>query len=268
MSAGARTRAKFSTSKKLIILVITIIIVSILNDRRKKLKGILKEFLKKSENRNNLLFYREYALIEREMGRFESCVNILQTAIESATISSEEDRSSLLSLNRTLLETLLDVRTYDESKKHRVLRAFSRLLPGNTDKNELGTVEDYLREFLENFLAESPPVDDDWIDTYFLPNSICDNIACYVYLLYEAKRDISEILSATDACLKHTREVKHLQERFHEIEIVVLQLLNERNRGVHNVLVERLNIALDSYPDNFYLLSVFAGIQVNRQLSD
>lgn len=43
----------------------------------------MKEFLKKDENRNNLYFYKEYALIELEMGRFSNCMNILETAIQS-----------------------------------------------------------------------------------------------------------------------------------------------------------------------------------------
>jgi len=45
----------------------------------KKLRATLKEFLKKDENRNNLYFYKDYALIELEMGRFSNCINILKT---------------------------------------------------------------------------------------------------------------------------------------------------------------------------------------------
>ncbi|XP_015609802.1 protein NRDE2 homolog, partial [Cephus cinctus] len=73
------------------------------DSRRKKLKTSLKEFLKKDENRNNLHFYREYALIEREMERFDNCVNILETTIQSQgqnleSISNDEEKTALLSV--------------------------------------------------------------------------------------------------------------------------------------------------------------------------
>lgn len=178
------------------------------------MRGILKEFLKKGENRNNLHFYREYALIEGEMNRFDSCTNILETAIETASASNENERASIVSLRRTLIETLLDSRVYDESKRIRVIKVLCQFVPGCEETNNIEPVEEHLHEYLENFLAEPPATEAEWMDTYFLPNYDCDNIACYVYLLYVDNRDVAEILNVFDACLNHTRGTKHLQVSF------------------------------------------------------
>jgi len=84
------------------------------------LKTTLKEFLKKDENRNNLYFYKEYALIELEMGKFNNCINILETAIQSqeacpSAVTNIYEKAALFALYRTVIETLLDIKMYNET---------------------------------------------------------------------------------------------------------------------------------------------------------
>lgn len=82
--------------------------------RRKKVKSTVKDFLKRDQNRNNLLFYREYALIEWELGNRDGACKILTTAINAqpgalpvVSVLNEQEKSGLCSLYRTLCELYL-----------------------------------------------------------------------------------------------------------------------------------------------------------------
>nr|CAI5852581.1 unnamed protein product [Callosobruchus analis] len=54
-----------------------------MNDHYKKnhLKKNIKEILKKEDNRQNEVFYLEYALIEYELNNVDSCMNIINVAL-------------------------------------------------------------------------------------------------------------------------------------------------------------------------------------------
>lgn len=174
---------------------------------------MLKEFLKKEENRNNLHFYKEYALIEKEMGKFDNCVNILETAIQSqgacpSVIANLEERAALLGLYRTFIETLLNSDTYQETNKLRILNVFEQMVP-MVDENQLLLVEEYLENCVKGFLQEVAVEDDK--DTYLLPNLKCDTITCYAYLLYVRDSDIYKVMNMFVNCLNHYKECHHIQ---------------------------------------------------------
>lgn len=177
------------------------------------MKSILKEFLKKDVNRNNLHFYKEYALIEREMGRFESCINILETAIQSnctcpSMISDHEEKAALFNLYRTLFETLLNTETYKEAHKEKILNVIKHMVPESTD-TQLLLVEKYLRDSVNNFLKTEPMSKD--TDTFFLPNLDCDVIVCYTLFLYVKNNNIEEVIDIYKCCIEHCKELPHLQ---------------------------------------------------------
>lgn len=177
---------------------------------------MLKEFLKKEENRNNLHFYKEYALIEKEMGRFDNSVSILETAIQSqnacpSTVSNSEEGAALFSLYRTFIETLLNFDTYNDTNKVRIMKVIGRMIPG-ADENQLLLVEKYLENCVKNFLQQVPAEDEK--DTYFLPNLKCDTIACYAYLLYIQGSNFDIITNMFTACINHYKGCRHTQVSF------------------------------------------------------
>ncbi|XP_012286452.1 protein NRDE2 homolog [Orussus abietinus] len=238
------------------------------DSRDKKLKTILKDFLKKEENRNNLHFYREYALIEREMGRFDQCINILKTAIQlqndnPGSVSNYEERAALFSIYRTLIETLLNTETYQESHKDRALEIFCQMIP-QPNKSSLAEVEEYLFDNVQQFLQT--PIPQFIEETYFLPNLECDLIMCYIYFLYVNQRNIYDILTIFKNCLEHSNECLHLQERLYEGEIALLQLYCEQNLRCRSIYRTVINCALNAYPDNFYILSAFAEMESSLPL--
>jgi len=50
----------------------------------------------------------------------------------------------------------------------------------------------------------------------------------------------------------------------YESQIAILQLHHERTQSMQAVLKETLSRTLNIYPNNFYALSVFAGIEVKN----
>ncbi|XP_063226950.1 nuclear exosome regulator NRDE2 [Bacillus rossius redtenbacheri] len=81
--------------------------------RRRRLRAAVKDFLKQEGNRNNLLYYREYALIQHELGHHESALQVLRTAIGArgglpvAGVPCRRERAGLCLLHRTLCELAL-----------------------------------------------------------------------------------------------------------------------------------------------------------------
>lgn len=184
-----------------------------ISSRGKKLKNTLKEFLKKEENRNNLHFYKEYALIEKEMGRFDNCVNILETAIQSqsacpSAISNFDERAALFSLYRTFIETLLNSDTYTEMHRERILNVMKQIVPG-VGENQLQSVTEYLENCVKSFLQEVPAEDEK--DTFFLPSLKCDTIVCYAYLLYIRDSDIGRVMNIFTDCINHYKVSHYTQ---------------------------------------------------------
>ncbi|XP_057323070.1 nuclear exosome regulator NRDE2 [Microplitis mediator] len=227
----------------------------------KKLKVILKDFLKRDENRNNLHYYREYALVEREMGRVSNCVNILETAIQTKgnnpeACGNQHERAALMSLYRTLLEVLLDVKMWDQLKPN--TSHITKVLCAMTNESLVST-EKYLYTCYQDFVDNSK--EHDQVDHQFLPNFHCDAIACYVYLLFITNHQHQEIFQVFDTCLESSEKSPSIHERFYETKISFLQLMCELKIFKYSALEESLKRACESYPNNFYLLSVYAGIE-------
>ncbi|KAG7198202.1 hypothetical protein KM043_005611 [Ampulex compressa] len=232
------------------------------DNKGKKLKNILKEFLKKEENRNNLHFYREYALIEREMGRYDSCVNILETAIQSqgtcpSLISNLEEKAALVSLYRTIIETLLDSEMYKEDHKQRILNVIEQIASGS-ELEQLLPVEEYLQNCVKSYLQEVPSEEE--MDLFFLPNLKCDTIICYAYFIYTRDSNICKANQVLMQCIDHYKECPYIQEILYESQLAILELHHEHTQDTYN-LKNTLTNMLNVYPNNFYALSVLASIE-------
>ncbi|XP_063981715.1 nuclear exosome regulator NRDE2 [Diachasmimorpha longicaudata] len=231
----------------------------------KKLKGILKEFLKKEENRNNLDFYREYAVIEREMGRWENCMSILETAIESRGnvilgIKNVDEQKCVLNLYRTLLECLLETRNWDVNNKTRIMKIFAQMSSGTSEAEQMCRTEEYLRDSYEEFI-NAPDILDAGLGEYFQPNFYCDAVMCYVYFLYIGGRDFEEIDRVFDRCIERSRTNRYLEEIFYEGELIFKQMVGEHSGRRVKDLKASLDIALNKFPDNFYMLSVSSAFE-------
>jgi hypothetical protein len=179
------------------------------------LKTTLKEFLKKDENRNNLYFYKEYALIELEMGKFNNCINILETAIQSqevcpSAVTNIYEKAALFSLYRTVIETLLNIKMYNESHKQWILKIFGQMIPNKYENSKQDSlIEAYLSSCVQEFLRASSDANEENI--FFLSNLECDTIICYVYFLYVKNNDIQIVIEILKNCIDHSKDYPYLQ---------------------------------------------------------
>ncbi|XP_077277716.1 uncharacterized protein LOC143905922 [Temnothorax americanus] len=69
------------------------------------------------------------------------------------------------------------------------------------------------------------------------------------------------IVDILKSCIDHSKDYPYLQEMLYESQIAILQLHHERTQSMQTVLKGTLSKILNRYPNNFYALSVFAGIE-------
>ncbi|KAJ8675185.1 hypothetical protein QAD02_010971 [Eretmocerus hayati] len=230
--------------------------------KNKKLKSMLKSFLKRAENRNNLHFYREFALIEYELGSVEGSIQLLKTIIQSQDAKSLEtnDIVALFSLYKTVFGILLS----DESNGVFDQNTFDSLI--ETLKNDLRicfshTSSTSVQEMLYNEVLKflTNPVTDEKEDEFILPNIFCDLLMCHAYLTYHAdKEDLNDILGLFEKCLMHTEKCPRLQERLYETKILFLQFCQSKDESVSNHLPLAVSEALEKFPNNFFFLPLNA----------
>ncbi|XP_077279154.1 uncharacterized protein LOC143906774 [Temnothorax americanus] len=115
------------------------------------------------------------------------------------------------------------------------------------NKNQESLIEEYLHSCVQDFLQV--PSNEKEKDTFFLLNLECDAIVCYCQHIEELYID-------------HSKDYyPYLQEMLYESQIAILQLHQERTQSMQTVLKGVLSKTLNRYPNNFYALSVFAGIE-------
>ncbi|KAF7993786.1 hypothetical protein HCN44_010393 [Aphidius gifuensis] len=231
----------------------------------KKLKSIIKDFLKKEDNRNNLYYYKEYALIEKEMGKFDNCLSILETAIKIKdnilnNLTIFDDKIAVLNLYRSLVETLLDARHWNDDTTSKILQVFSQMSSGQSEEESLDLTELFFNKCYVEFINDSPTLSQNSM-TIFYTNFYCDAVTCYCYFLYIKNNDIKKISEIFERCLEKTNDNPQLQEIFYESQVSLFQFICQRKELKICFLEKYLNEALNKYPDNFYLLSVFASIE-------
>ena len=173
--------------------------------RKKKLKSTIKAFLKQDENRNCLLFYREYALMEWELGHYDEACKILLTAISARpgsvsviSVVNEEERQGLGSLYRTLCELYLrKSRLANENNSLNRQKAISVLMALALGK-PVSSIDTSSPPPLEQLVATSEKFQHVGIELLqdsslenlvsvpdlFLPNFFVDWISCNAWFLF------------------------------------------------------------------------------------
>ncbi|GLG93140.1 CN102 protein [Gryllus bimaculatus] len=257
--------------------------------RKKKIKSSIKEFLKRDENRNNGLFYVEYALFEVAINQEESACKVLTTAVAAQgaapviSIACNQKKGELCQLYRTLCEILLHSRKetdYDEKKREtKVLAVLAALVLGtpvtNWQSSVISTSErevasNKFRHITTELLLEVSSELADGTE-HLLPDFIVDWIACYGWWLlltqsvWEAGVIFEEALQkypsakspSTTPVLKSTCQ----REGIFESYVGLLYYYSKNNPGVYTVLQDVLHRGLQEFPNNLHLLSIIANIE-------
>lgn len=169
--------------------------------RRKKVKSTVKDFLKQDQNRNNLLLYREYALIEWELGNHDGACKILTTAINAqpgalpvVSVLNEQEKSGLGSLYRTLCELYVCRARLTPEEAHRHKQKAISILIALCLGKSLSTVEiseEQLAVARDKFYHIGTELLGDVnanaaasVNEHLLPDFYVDWISCHAWLLF------------------------------------------------------------------------------------
>ncbi|XP_014228043.1 protein NRDE2 homolog [Trichogramma pretiosum] len=232
--------------------------------KKNELKPLIKAFLKKTENRNNLYFYKEYALIEFELGFHDNCMKMMQTLSQMQNINSlsEDEMKSLFSFYRTYFELLFKINNYQMLKSDsfaQVLENFKNFCSVQFKYNADMSIEEMLYNQILKFIME--PIQNKDEEEYFLSSIECDIFICYSYIMLIKNNEFenfNNILELCNRCIEHYSQNLNMKERFHECKIICIQLyqLIKNKKDFDAILYESINQAIDQFPGNTYFRSV------------
>lgn len=247
--------------------------------RLKKVKSNIKEFLKQPENRNNVLFYREYALIEFELGNVESSYKILLTAIsmlnesKSITFYDKETRTNLCCLYRTLVELYIRNKNHESNKILLINYLISMIsnveIKDLSDQNTNNVIDSAISKYVEikneYFDIETNNLS---LPGHFLPDFITDWIICQTLLVYLTKSPFECGIVIEKALIKLEEKQSEPWRREVLMEWYISMLYktctDNLGFGLFKLFRDILNRSLVLFPNNLYLLTIASLEQVQK----
>ncbi|CAG2062781.1 unnamed protein product, partial [Timema podura] len=261
--------------------------------RKKKLKSSIKDFLKRECFRNNLVLYREYALIEYELGNHDSAFKILKTAILARDIGvpvvcvlDDQEKSGLCSLYRTLCELLLHhdlsktsdgVETPKQEIAVQVLVALGLGIPlmdvpRAMSLEQVAQTVDKFHHITAELLVDSDSVAAEVVGTeHLLPDFIVDWISCYAWFLSLTHSPWTASAMLLDALVKIPRATFEAdsvltvwacrREALLECYVMVMHHHCQSTAGTYSELWGILHQALAEFPNNLNFLATVAKIE-------
>ncbi|KAI4458259.1 tetratricopeptide-like helical [Holotrichia oblita] len=244
-------------------------LVKMPNSLKKQMKNEIKTLLKKEAN--NVVLYKEYALLEQDLGNIDSAVNILTTTLAMYsdtlvdTIQEADAKAAICSVYRTLVELHLNSSLKIYNKQH-ALNFLIKLSLGKTVTGE--SDEDLLNQTALKFKhitllllqKEFQPIT---TVQHFLPHFASDWIICNAWFLYLTKgvidcgAFIENTLSEMDEKYPETVWEKEVLYEFY-VAVLFKNCFENSGAGVFKILDDVLKRSIEQYPNNIFLLSVLA----------
>lgn len=238
---------------------------------RKQIKRNVKELLKCEENRQNALYYLEYALIENELNNSENCLNIINIALTMNNCAdiktSDWDSSQAIwcGLNRNKIHIILNA-PYSDQRNQKALftlcelalkkKGIQKLTP-----NILNEVEEQFQsitlQILNNHITKLQPLQ------HFLPDFLSDWIIChgwFIYLKYGIYECINFMKQTLLTMENNNKDAIWQKEVLYEFYLAVIfkhcmeQPINDIFKQLDKVLYNNI----EKYPNNLFSLAVLA----------
>ncbi|XP_060526310.1 nuclear exosome regulator NRDE2 [Cylas formicarius] len=238
---------------------------------KKKIKAGIKNLLKTEEHRNNEVFYLEYALIEGEWDNPEGCKKILETALGMNACTKwvskywSESQACRCYLYKTLVEVTLKSRRDDGVARNEGLR---RLVTMVLQRNVVAVNKGLLMEAETKFKSLSVELMDNFsgrrsLVEHFLPDFFTDWVICNGWFLFLSKGPLEcgTFLEKTLEYLeKYSDESRWHREVLYEFYTAILfkHCLNNPGSGMFKILDDVLLRAIETFPNNLYLLAILA----------
>ncbi|XP_018578784.1 protein NRDE2 homolog [Anoplophora glabripennis] len=238
---------------------------------KKQMKKNMKSLMKQEGNRQNEIFYVEYALIEYEFGNIDACVNILKTTVSTnknaviATKNWDNPQVTQCHLYRILVQMTLILDGDPNENKTVALKYLCELAQQKrvdvVTKDLLQEVEVRYKlltwQILHNDFSKLPTL------FHFLPDFLTDWLICHGWFIYLTKGPI-ECGVFIEKSLKSLEEkdqnIAWQKEVLYEFYVAILfkYCLSQPGCGVFKILDDVLYKAIKEYPNNLFLLSVLA----------
>lgn len=246
-----------------------------------KINKTIKDFLKQEPNRNVILFYREYALIEVEMGKMDSAIKILLTTIQNqSNINLILNRQAdLCNLYRTLCQLLIGQNEIDQATSLLMTMVLGQTpnLSKTFSKTEIIQCQKKFHHISTEILSDLKQKTENELKLetfeYFLPNYSTEWFSCHAWFLFLTENSVAakEFLKETliklpsdksDNEEQTSTSIQFRQEILYETLISIVHWNCHNIYGSYGELESVLQEALALFPNNGFFLSTLANIEV------
>ncbi|CAG9857882.1 unnamed protein product [Phyllotreta striolata] len=226
----------------------------IMSDSLKKLiRKTFKDVLKVEENRQNEIYYLEYALLEYELGNIETCSSIIETALKfNKTTECDFNNIDESLVNWCHLHKQYVQLEIKQSRNESAVKLLCKMVSFE-HRSSLEEIEEKFHSITHRLLENFTTIT---CVQHFLPNFFTDWIICNGWFLYLTKtpEDCFRFLSNCLETLRHSDTLQ--KEVLYEFYAAVLFKYSTESREVVKLLDEVLYSAVECYPNNIFLLSV------------
>lgn len=246
-----------------ILLIFDRIAGKVTEERAKKLRTKVKNLLKRDENRNILVFYAEFALIEYELGRFDSMENVFHTALGETKLSDNDcTRADFYATFVQYVEILIR-----ENRMEQAAQALT-CLGLDVSLKEYGKMEmtepkkllamKKLFDRVHAIVAIERNVSSIELEQCFISDyliSIMKATVYYTFLIKSKKVAVEQINIWIRTFLeKSNRRHAFIRENLYEMHVNVLQLPSKVGLENNAVIFDAVRRGLAEFPNNLYLL--------------
>lgn len=243
--------------------------------RTKKLRSRVKNLLKRQENRNEMRFYIEYAMLELELGDVSKAdgifhATIAQSGYESLAI---EQRTEVAHVCVAWVEQLMRRRRFADAAGVLAALALGGPLPASSCDGSTIPIAEYtklqaiqqLSEQCRTTIAADREVSDMPLEQYFCDDATVTwaKAKVYMLLLVRTKRAACDELDVLLRSLPEPDSRRHcfVRERLYEVYADVVQFADRHGNESNRLVFEVLQRGLTEFPDNFVLVRFAAMVQ-------
>lgn len=266
-----------------VILIISKLLSKWTMDKEKRLRTKIKNLLKRDENRNCMIFYNEYALIEYECGRIDTMDTIFIAAIDNRACDIEDDRSSWWSTYVCFIETLMRDGRWKNALNALVALALDENLSELSNENSVDPSNarcllamKKLNDRLGDLICVERNVTIMTIEQYILPDYLINVIKAKIYFLLlwkDAKEDAGDqieylLKTFVEKNARHIFIRENLYELFVSILICsgeagnALNLFGQKHAYLSGKFVFNvMQRALDEFPNNLQFVKAIVMIE-------
>lgn len=252
-----------------ILLIFDRIAGKVTDERAKQLRTKVKNLLKREENRNVLVFYGEYALIEYELGRMDSMENVFNTALGETKLSDNTNtRADFYSTFVLFVEILLREQRFEQATQALTclgldvsLREFGKLAV--TEPNKLQAMKklsDRVRDLV--FIERNVSVME--LEQCFMSDYLVSLMKAniyYTYLIKSKQLAVEQINIWIRTFVEINSRHAFIRENLHEIKVDVLQLPSKSGLENNAIFYDAVEIGLAEFPNNLLLLRTAATME-------